>query len=160
MPGGLLWTDRRFLGYPWNNTALIAKTGPPGSDGAGLAGTLESFQGSFEHFLVNQFLQRAVESLARLSSKCEFSMLDSSSWLTSATALTIGSVRVSDSGCLLLGIFHLPWLQISTCYPGSLVFNKLLQADHSFSRCHEITPTYSPRVPTEVSTSLVPPSRS
>jgi hypothetical protein len=107
----------------------------PGSDGTELSGTLESFQGSFEHFLVNQFLQRAVESLARVSSMCELSMLDSSSWLTSATALASGSGRVSDSRCLLLGIFHLSWLQISTCYSGSLVFNKLLQADHrTFSR--------------------------
>lgn len=23
MPGGLLWTHRRFLGYAWNHTALI-----------------------------------------------------------------------------------------------------------------------------------------
>lgn len=49
-------------------------TEPPGSDGAGLAGTLESSQGTFEHFLVNQFLQRAVESLARSSSMCELSI--------------------------------------------------------------------------------------
>lgn len=26
MPGGLLWTHKRFLGYAWSNTALILIT--------------------------------------------------------------------------------------------------------------------------------------
>lgn len=69
-------THRSFLGYAWSNTALIPIAGHPGNDGAGLAGTLEPSQSPSEHFLINQFLQRAVESLARPSSMCELSMLD------------------------------------------------------------------------------------